>query len=132
MFEVPPPDSVLSEIATDDDLTRHLIRRQFMRNNPADGNADAIPKPKKTLNRRDSIAPFPGLRAEIQGVLSESNEVSDITARLEALEESTQRIEALLTRLADGFVGSEVGEATRDTHAWATSLSEDLHASDER
>jgi len=139
VFDVPPPDSVLSEIATDDELTRHMIRRQFTRNNLMEGvqltpaEAGANPKAKKTFNRRDSIAPFPGLRAELQGVLSESNEVSDITSRLEALEESTQRIEALLTRLAEGFVGSEIGEPhTRDTHAWATSLSEDGRATDEQ
>ncbi|OAA56607.1 receptor-activated Ca2+-permeable cation channel [Niveomyces insectorum RCEF 264] len=30
VFEVPPPDSVENEIAADDDLTHHLIRRQFV------------------------------------------------------------------------------------------------------
>ncbi|KAK1758214.1 putative calcium channel [Echria macrotheca] len=137
VFEVPPPDSVLSEIATDDELTRHMIRRQFTRHNTlegaqppsADGQGGGNAQPKhKTLNRRDSIAPFPGLRAELHGLLSESDEVSGITSRLEALEESTQRIEAMLTRLADGFMGSELGSTTRDhahTHAWATSISEE-------
>ncbi|KAK0716998.1 hypothetical protein B0T26DRAFT_707997 [Lasiosphaeria miniovina] len=124
VFDTPPPDSVLSEIATDDDLTRNLIRRQFTRHGtldaagnqpPAFGLAPAAATPGtatgggltpktpnhqgKTLNRRDSIAPFPGLRAELQGVLSESDEVSAITTRLEALEESTQRIESMLERL---------------------------------
>lgn len=160
VFDLPPPDSVLEEIATDDSLTRHLIRRQYTRSNTVEGerpdlgaasgvgrsdgtgtgptdvaggtgapptstptpapqpNSDngshiqlSLPpppqhqkskngenKPRKQ-NRRDSIAPYPGLRAELQGVLSESNEMSDITARLEALEESTQRIEAMLERL---------------------------------
>ncbi len=37
VFEVPPPDSVEEEIAADDDLTRHLIRRQFTRQQTSDG-----------------------------------------------------------------------------------------------
>ncbi|KAL1901843.1 hypothetical protein Sste5346_001546 [Sporothrix stenoceras] len=36
VFDVPPPDSVEEEIAADDDLTRHLIRRQFTRQQTAD------------------------------------------------------------------------------------------------
>ncbi|KAK3694734.1 hypothetical protein B0T22DRAFT_79945 [Podospora appendiculata] len=106
VFSVPPPDSVLDEIATDDELTRHMIRRQFTRQNTSEGTLQptAMPDSLKSsqprqLNRRDSIAPFPGLRAELHGVLSESNEMGEITNRLEALEESTQRIEAMLLRL---------------------------------
>jgi len=134
VFEVPPPDSVLNEITTDDELTRHMIRRQYTRHNTLEGAAsplssetapDGKAPPKKTLNRRDSIAPFPGLRAELRGVLSESDEVSAITARLETLEESVLRIESMLSRIADGVVGSEIGETTRATHTWATSLSDD-------
>ncbi|KAK4451486.1 putative calcium channel [Podospora aff. communis PSN243] len=134
VFEVPPPDSVLNEINTDDDLTRHMIRRQFTRHNTLDGTTQPPTeeelgpkgKPKKPLSRRDSIAPFPGLKAELRGLLSESDEVTDITARLEALEESTQRIEALLGRIADGIIGSEIGEPhPRSAHAWATSVSDD-------
>jgi len=140
VFDVPPPDSVLNEITTDDDLTRHMIRRQFTRHNTLDGaippteeELGGKPKPKmKQLNRRDSIAPFPGLKAELRGILSESDEVSDITTRLEALEESTQRIEALLSRLADGMMGSEIGEPARATHAWAASLSDGEHSPDEQ
>ena len=39
-------------------------------------------------------------------MLSESDEVSDITARLEALEESTQRMETMLARLV-ACIGDE-------------------------
>ncbi|KAK4230965.1 putative calcium channel [Podospora fimiseda] len=125
VFEVPPPDSVLNEIATDDELTKHLIRRQFVARGGGlsdvhsagatgtttpEGSGkqqqqDAIgvpPPPGKMLSRRDSIAPFPGLKAEIQGLLSESDEMTDITARLEALEDGQRRIERLLTRLVEG------------------------------
>ncbi|KAM7196074.1 hypothetical protein V8F33_006366 [Rhypophila sp. PSN 637] len=133
VFELDPPDSVIQEIATDDSLTRHLIRRQYTRSNTTEGNGrpnlgavdsndldggaprthqglqllDPVPHQQsknggtgtKKPNRRDSIAPFPGLRAELQGVLRESDEMTDITARLDALEESTQRIESMLERL---------------------------------
>ncbi|KXX74028.1 Calcium channel YVC1 [Madurella mycetomatis] len=113
VFEVPPPDSVLNEIATDDELTRHLIRRQFapkgahneaatqqqQQLTPDAHHQGQIPPGHRPVSRRDSIAPFPGLRAELQGVLSESDEVSDITSRLETLEESMQRIEGLLKKL---------------------------------
>ena len=121
VFEVPLPDSVLSEIAADDDMTRHLIRRQFSTATaraapPLTPTPPAVeqaqpPTPgpgPRPLGRRDSIAPFPGLRAELQGVLSESDEMTDITARLETLEEGMLRIEGLLERLVVGG-GSEMG-----------------------
>ncbi|EPE06730.1 nonselective cation channel [Ophiostoma piceae UAMH 11346] len=36
VFDVPPPDEVEEEIAADDDLTRHMIRRQFTRQQTSD------------------------------------------------------------------------------------------------
>ncbi|CAK7200517.1 hypothetical protein SEUCBS139899_003213 [Sporothrix eucalyptigena] len=45
VFEVPPPDEVEEEIAADDDLTRHLIRRQFTRQQ----TTDQVP----TLSKKD-------------------------------------------------------------------------------
>ena len=131
VFDIPPPDSLLAEIAADDGMTRHLIRRQFT---PRHGGAlDGGQTPPsleehaaggagttKKLNRRDSIATFPGLRAELQGVLSESDEVTAITSRLEALEESVLRIEAMMVRLTDGFVGSETGSPIPDAQRHAS------------
>ncbi|KAL2166379.1 hypothetical protein VTG60DRAFT_2889 [Thermothelomyces hinnuleus] len=169
VFEVPVPDSVLAEIAADDDMTRHLIRKQFVAGSRGDqhqhqqqqhqqqpvspllakpGQAGPLPtapppppppptttttttttttsppQPQqkqqpggppgaRLTTRRDSIGPFPGLRAELQGVLSESDEVSDITARLEALEDGIQRIQGLLERL--------VGSASANASASASS-----------
>ncbi|KAK4154660.1 calcium channel YVC1 [Chaetomidium leptoderma] len=135
VFEVPLPDSVLDEIAGDDDMTRHLIRRQFataatgavrgggggpsgeqqqqqqLQPMVASASPVGLAKPgpgpggPRVVGRRDSIAPFPGLRAELRGVLSESDEVTDITARLETLEESLERIEGLLERLVNNSAG---------------------------
>ncbi|CAN8098641.1 unnamed protein product [Discula destructiva] len=55
--------------------------------------------PGRTISRRDSMAPFPGLRQELQGILTDSEEMSTMTARMNALEESNARIEAMLSRL---------------------------------
>ncbi|KAK4240682.1 hypothetical protein C8A03DRAFT_31172 [Achaetomium macrosporum] len=156
VFEVPVPDSVLGDIAADDDMTRHLIRRQFTPTargmpmvetpsqqqqqqhqlsqqpqqpqpppSPLSTSPEQIRQPPQTPqqghrvpSRRDSIAPFPGLRAELQGVLSESDEVSDIASRLETLEERMQRIEGLLEKLVgahNGNRGPGSGDKGRQT-----------------
>lgn len=142
VFGVEPPDEVEDAISVDDDLTRHMIRRQFQRNTTADstnlqnmikqykikqaqaherdgntGTKDAgdqlgatptasdgrqtpkSPATGKVLSRRDSMAPFPGLRQELQGIFNDSEEISDLTTRLEALEDSNARIEEMLVRL---------------------------------
>ncbi|KAK3495615.1 hypothetical protein B0T13DRAFT_300196 [Neurospora crassa] len=128
VFEVPPPDSVLEQIAEDDDLTKHLIRRQFVRGNtveaatktPAKDTStakDTNTNKKQPPGRRDSIAPFPGLRTELQGVLSESDEMSAITARLEALEKSTRRIEFMLAKLTGGLEDNKDDTAINDTES---------------
>lgn len=138
VFDMPPPDEIEDEIAVDDELTHHMIRRQFQRNTTADTTtlqniikkhkqkqqrrdgtdgdgttrdvvdqggttpSDGLQTPKsagRALGRRDSLAPFPGLRQELQGILNDSEEMSGLTARLEALEESNTRVEGLLARL---------------------------------
>jgi hypothetical protein len=134
VFEVPLPDSVLGEIAADDDMTRHLIRRQFasaaarapappplpMDQSGSSTSSASQQQPQtpqtpgqgRPLGRRDSIAPFPGLRAELRGVLSESDEMTDITERLETLEESMLRIESLLERMVGAGSGSASGSGS--------------------
>lgn len=68
----------------------------------------------KTLSRRDSMAPFPGLRQELQGILTDSEEMSGMSARLDALEESNARIEAMLARLVQDMGDGEF--LTGDDH----------------
>lgn len=138
VFALPPPDEIEDAIAVDDELTHHMIRRQFQRNTTADSMtlqnvirkrkqnqqrregtdgdgtskdpgdqagttpSDGRQTPKsagRTGSRRDSLAPFPGLRQELQGILNDSEEMSSLTARLEVLEESNSRIEAMLSKL---------------------------------
>lgn len=50
------------------------------------------------------MAPFPGLRQELRGILSDSDEMTDLTTRLNALEESNLRIEKLLAKMAGGDI----------------------------
>lgn len=139
VFDLPPPDEIEEAIAVDDELTHHMIRRQFQRNTTADSmtlqniirkrkqnqhqrrdgvDGDGTTKdagdmastappdgrqtsksPGRATGRRDSLAPFPGLRQELQGILNDSEEMSSLTTRLEALEESNSRIEGMLAKL---------------------------------
>lgn len=50
VFEVPPPDEVEEEIAADDDLTRHMIRRQFTRQQ----TDQVVPQSKPSGQVKDS------------------------------------------------------------------------------
>lgn len=98
----------------------------------SDAKGDTTPlqrvkSPGRTLGRRDSMAPFPGLRQELQGILTDSEEMSTMTARLDALEESNARIEAMLARLVDdvGDSGS-AGEDKDEEAAGKTGTLRDL------
>jgi hypothetical protein len=142
VFEIPPPESVLREIAADDEMTAHMIRRQYTRQismgkPPAaavaesgttspqqeDGSASARPAMRrnassahphsKTPSRRDSIA-FPGLAQQISSMLGEHTDNSDVGTRLEALEDSTARIEKLLRRLVGDAGETETVDEQKD------------------
>ncbi|CAK7214452.1 hypothetical protein SCUCBS95973_002151 [Sporothrix curviconia] len=54
VFEVPPPDEVEEEIAADDDLTRHLIRRQFTRQQTTDQLPAAAALDKNKADKLDT------------------------------------------------------------------------------
>lgn len=82
----------------------------------------------RTLSRRDSMAPFPGLRKELQGILTDSEEMSTMTARLDALEESNARIEAMLSRLVDNADDNSIS-AEEDDSAERTGTLRDLDRS---
>ncbi|KAH7328831.1 hypothetical protein B0I35DRAFT_385759 [Stachybotrys elegans] len=97
VFEVPPPDDVQHDIAVDDALTRHLIRRQFTRQNTTDSH--------RRPSRRDSM--FPGIPQKLQESFSESTAegVGALTMKINDMEQTLDRLEALLIRLlpADEF-----------------------------
>lgn len=139
VFDMPPPEEISDAISVDDDLTHNMIQRHFQRNSTADSTTleEVIRRQKlkrqqsqgeedrdgrttpshdpaktggRTLSRRDSMAPFPGLRQELQGILTDSEEMSTITSRLDALEEGNARIEAMLARLLDDVDDSKSAE----------------------
>jgi hypothetical protein len=117
VFETTPPDSMFEDIAADDELTHHMIRRQFIkqhssasvnnRNNqqlPSDGTNDADKRQQgfKPPSRRDSMAPYSDELAEqVRAIVTEveNRKEGNVADRIDALEDSMRRIEDMLTSL---------------------------------
>ncbi|KAI0021521.1 nonselective cation channel [Xylariomycetidae sp. FL0641] len=133
VFTMPPPESVEEAITVDDDLTHHMIRKQFARqqsstmveqSHASKDHQAKIPKPP-SLNpepssfqppsRRDSIAPYGMLSEQVRSLMNESGEVEDVTTRLATLENTTSRIEEMLTRLCQN--SSEADEEEVDAES---------------
>ena len=91
VFDMPPPETFEEAIAADDELTHHLIQRQYTQHDhPLD----------RKLKRRDST--YPGLAPQMRGSVEDSEEaidISDMDSRLDALEASVARVEELLKKL---------------------------------
>ncbi|KAI1768290.1 nonselective cation channel [Hypoxylon sp. FL1150] len=112
VFDIPPPESVEHDIAVDDELTHHLIRRQFARQQSSTlvdtlkkqdngGTNQQPPTPsQKAPSRRDSIASYGMLTEQIRAVMTEMSENEDLMGRLDALERSNMRIEEMLARIS--------------------------------
>lgn len=112
VFDIPPPESVEHDITVDDELTHHLIRRQFARQQSStllesskrhdNGGANQQPPTpsQKAPSRRDSIAAYGMLTEQIRAVMTEMSENEDLIGRLGALERSTSRIEEMLERMS--------------------------------
>lgn len=126
VFDLPPPESVEEDIAVDDELTHHLIRRQFTRQHTNDSIARHMgagksgrdpgkrsasgPTPTPTPSgRRDSI--FPGVAPRLRGSFTGSEDLHDVGSRLESLEESQKRMESMLVQICGGMSGSEKAES---------------------
>ncbi|KAI0382062.1 nonselective cation channel [Hypomontagnella monticulosa] len=114
VFDIPPPDSVEEDIAVDDELTHHMIRRQFARQQSSTlvesskkQDSEGSQTPHKPPSRRDSIAPYGALTEQIRAVMSESSEIEDMTSRLGALERATSRIEEMLAKICNDTNNSE-------------------------
>lgn len=122
VFAIAPPDSVEDDIAVDDELTHHMIRRQYIRQQSsvhdatpklalADDNKGSEgsrrPSALKTPTRRDSIAPFGELDQQVRDIINESSEVNQVNDRLSSLEQSTARMEAMLEELCATALGDE-------------------------
>jgi hypothetical protein len=121
VFDAEPPQEIEDEIEADDDLSTHVLEREFARElwKATDGTGDTdkdgegkTPRPgltrtmtnKSMKSRRDSVMPFAGLSQRMRDLLndgSEDEEGEDVKSRLEALEKSTGRIEKMLGRLCE-------------------------------
>jgi len=69
VFEIPAPDSVLDDVAADDDITVHMIRRQFTRQTTADAAtnirkdpAEAAPPPAPASQTKETPSRPPSVR----------------------------------------------------------------------
>lgn len=90
VFEVAPPDDVHDDIAVDDALTHHLIRKQFTRSN----TSDSIKKPA----RRDSM--FPGVRPRVNDSFAEDAEEREaLTVRMDEMEKTMRQMRDMLGML---------------------------------
>ncbi|KOS18652.1 Calcium channel YVC1 [Escovopsis weberi] len=121
VFYLDPPEDVHDDIAVDDDLTHHLIRRQYTRQPSTDALGGRGPPrlrgedtdetlqdsrrqstvrgapetPKRTSSRRDSM--FPGLPVRLRGSFSETGDGFDeMASRLASLEKTMERMEKML------------------------------------
>ncbi|UKZ77500.1 hypothetical protein TrVFT333_005222 [Trichoderma virens FT-333] len=100
VFDVPPPDDVYDDIAVDDDLTHHLIRRQYTRQE----SHDTVRK----ASRRDSMFEIP---PKLRGSLTEVGEdYAEMASRLAAMEKAMNRMEDMLSKLLPQDE-SEIGES---------------------
>ncbi|KAK8049474.1 receptor-activated Ca2+-permeable cation channel [Apiospora phragmitis] len=125
VFAIAPPDSVEDDIAVDDELTHHMIRRQYIRQQST-AAPDAFPKfppgdddkksegsrrtsVLKPPTRRDSIAPFGELDQQVRDIINESGEVNQVNDRLSSLEQTTARMEAMLEELCASALGDDDG-----------------------
>lgn len=119
-FAISPPDSVEDDIAVDDELTHHMIRRQYIRQHSTAAQdilkAPVAPEPEpqasggqsvlsrrpssfKPPTRRDSIAPYGDLDQQVKDILNESHEVGELHSRLRTLEQTMARMEVMLGQL---------------------------------
>lgn len=99
VFELPPPEDVAEDIAVDDDMTRHLIRRQFTRQttNEWKRSVSHTPQPSHTPSRRDSI--FPGIHKRLRGSFTEGEDHESLSNRMDDIEKTMARMEVMLARL---------------------------------
>jgi len=113
VFDAEPPEEIEAEIAGDDDLGGHALEDEFVREfGPEAGGGGRKKSKVESKSRRDSVQPFAGLSQHLKDLINEGSEDGDdMKTRLEALEQSTRRIERMLGRLCeeleDGGRGSE-------------------------
>jgi hypothetical protein len=127
VFDISLPESVEEDIAVDDELTHHMIRKQYIRQQSSTheavrgrqrpGEANDEP-PSKTPSRRDSITPYGMLPEQLRSILGEGGQAEDLTTRLTNLERTSSRIEEMLEKMCgETLANDSFEEEQRDADA---------------
>ena len=113
VFDVEPPQSLLIEIsdADNNNINSNVIHEEH----PATFNNKHLGVHPNAHNqghkpRKDSIEPFAGLAEHIPDILHHLGMGSDMKERLEALEESTKRIEDMLGKLCENLINDDTSD----------------------
>jgi phage terminase large subunit-like protein len=137
VFDEPPPEDVHDDIAVDDEMTHHLIRRQFTRTNTADAltlsrqqqkqkkkqqqqqqqqkKKNNEPPEQRKPSRRDSM--FPGVRTKLRRSFTEDEEDYDaMSKKLQGMEKSMNRMEAMLAQLVPDTQVPDMEESAVDDY----------------
>lgn len=112
VFDFEPPETIENEIAQDDDIGHHVLESAFGRELGAESsNRPGLKRVDTNRSRRDSVNPFVGLSQRLKDFLvdgsDDGEDGNNMKSRLEALEQSTGRIERLLGRLVADLDGTE-------------------------
>jgi hypothetical protein len=102
VFAAEPPESIEEDIANDDDLGHRVLEDEFAREFGAEARMKL--SRRGTGSRRDSVAPFAAITGRLRTLLNEGSEGDDgevVKMRLEAVENTTLRIEKMLQRLCE-------------------------------
>jgi hypothetical protein len=103
VFEAEPPQSIEEEISNDDNLGHHVLEDDLAREFGPDFAANRS-RSGTGKSRRDSVAPFAGITGHLRTLLHDGSEEGGgegVKTRLEAVEETTLRIEKMLQRLCE-------------------------------
>ena len=109
VFAFDPPQSVMDEIYEAEDTSGQVDSQDL----GLSGKSAKKPPLSRTKTRKDSFGTVAGLTEHLSGFLHEHGGGGDIQNRLEALEEATKRIEALLIKLGQDL-GDDDSESDPD------------------
>ena len=110
VFASEPPQAIMESITATNDLSQNSIEEAY-RTGGKGKNLPTMPPFQRQKSRKDSVAPFEDLTQHLRKLLNESGGVSDdVDDRLEALEDSTLRIESMLTKLCKSLDQSQAAQ----------------------
>jgi len=97
----PPPSENRGRLEADDRASSTLEESQTAVNQKLKVDSESSSIRNRGRARKDSIEPLVGLAEHLPGLIHRLGGVDDSKSRLEALEESTKRIEGMLKKLCE-------------------------------